>query len=437
MRYEQTVFDGIKLEKDCKYNPQRCLFLLTGSTEDGTARSVIPITEQLMSRHILLLGGIGSGKTNAFNFLVRNIRSSIDKDDVVVIFDSKGDYYKNFYQPGDIVISNDKNAIGLNGTPDYWNIFNEILIDDRAEENIIEISKTLFFDKIRNSSQPFFPNAAKDLFAALMLELIRNEKCESMRNNRSLRNLFDSFSVPEMKKILSKHKDLKAMISYIENPESGQSLGVVSELQQLVREIFIGNFAKRGNLSIRDIIKNKGGKVVFIEYDLSIGTMLTTIYKLIIDLAIKQALCRTENEGNVYFIMDEFRLLPNLQHIDNGVNFGRSLGAKFIVGVQNVDQISAAYGSDMASSILSGFATNISFRVNDKNSRDYIKGLYGQNIKLQTYASAVQSRGITEQIREGNVVEDADITSLKIGSAIVGIMNYPPFTFHFDEYKMM
>lgn len=69
--------------------------------------------------------------------------------------------------------------------------------------------------------------------------------------------------------------------------------------------------------------------------------------------------------------------------------------------------------------------------------RDYIKGLYGQNIKLQTYASAVQSRGITEQIREGNVVEDADITSLKIGSAIVGIMNYPPFTFHFDEYKMM
>ena len=42
-------------------------------------------------------------------------------------------------------------------------------------------------------------------------------------------------------------------------------------------------------------------------------------------LAIKESLCRSkEDKGNVYFIMDEFRLLRPLSHMDNGINFGRS-----------------------------------------------------------------------------------------------------------------
>ncbi|MCI6488079.1 MAG: type IV secretion system DNA-binding domain-containing protein, partial [Clostridiales bacterium] len=66
---------------------------------------MIPITDDLLSHHILLLGGIGSGKTNTFNLLLRNIRAGLTDEDVVVIFDSKGDFYKEFYRPGDIVFS--------------------------------------------------------------------------------------------------------------------------------------------------------------------------------------------------------------------------------------------------------------------------------------------------------------------------------------------
>ena len=109
------------------------------------------------------------------------------------------------------------------------------------------------------------------------------------------------------------------------------------------------------------------------------------------------ALCRTSNEGSVYFFIDEFRLLPHLEHIDDGVNFGRSLGAKFFVGIQNIDQIAAAYGQNLSRSILSGFGTTLAFRVNDAGSREYIKDLFGRNIKLQTYLSAVQNRGVSER----------------------------------------
>jgi len=155
------------------------------------------------------------------------------------------------------------------------------------------------------------------------------------------------------------------MTSYIADDRSPQTQGVISELQQLVREVFVGNFRKAGNLSIRQAVRNKGGKVIFIEYDLGIGSMLTPIYRLLLDMALKEALGRKKSEGNVWFIIDEFRLIPNLQHVDDGLNFGRSLGAKFVIGVQNIEQVFHAYGESLARSILSGFSTTIAFKVND------------------------------------------------------------------------
>ena len=430
--FTQEVFTGDMLYDVCRYSEPNPDFYLVGSNRFGEGMR-IPVGEQMLSRHMLLLGGIGSGKSNAFNFLIRNVRSGLAENDVAIIFDTKGDFYREFYQPGDIVISNDERATGGFG-PDYWNLFGEIAIDDRIEENILEIAKNLFAEKLKNTTQPFFPNAAKDLFGALMLHLVRSEQFKDFRNNEALRSTFDTFSVPAMKSILAAHPDLKAMTSYIQDENSGQTLGVLAELQQAVREVFVGNFRKKGNLSIRQLVRNKGGKVIFVEYDLGIGSMLTPIYRLLIDLAIKEALCRTSNEGNVYFFIDEFRLLPNLDHIDNGVNFGRSLGAKFFVGIQNVDQIAAIYGDHLAKSILSGFGTTMAFRVNDAGSREHIKNLFGQNVKKQTYLSAVQNRGVVENIKDGFVVEDEDITNLPIGQAIIGAPGAEPFRFQFKRY---
>ena len=427
---KRKVVAGNQISPVCNYRESNPKFILAGTLDDGTPTN-IPVGEQFLSRHALLLGGIGTGKTNAFNFLINNTVNNLSEDDVVIIFDTKGDFYKDFYQEGDIVISNDDKATGENGK-DYWNIFKEITADERVEENLIEIANALFAEKIINSSQPFFPNAAKDIFFALVLHIIR--KFPQNGNNEFLRDTFNSFSPEAMIKILNAHPDLMAMKSYISDPKSGQTLGVVSELQQAVREVFVGNFAKKGNLSIRDIIRKKGGKVVFIEYDLGIGAMLTPIYRILIDAAIKEALSRKSNEGNVYFFIDEFKLLPNLQHIDDGLNFGRSMGAKFFCGVQNVSQLYAIYGEHKAKSILAGFGSNLSFRVTDYETREYIKGLYGTNLRSQAFLATVNTRGLNEEVRETSVVEDSDIANLKLGQCLFSAVGNEPFLFQFPKY---
>ncbi len=164
--------------------------------------------------------------------------------------------------------------------------------------------------------------------------------------------------------------------------------------------------------------------------------MLTPIYRLLLDMALKEALGRKKSEGNVWFIIDEFRLIPNLQHIDDGVNFGRSLGAKFVIGVQNIEQVFHAYGESLARSILSGFSTTIAFKVNDITTRQFIQQLFGKNRKKEIYMSSVAARGIVEQVRESNVVEDWDITNLPLGRAIIGLPEQEPFYFQFEKFAL-
>ena len=425
------VFDGNKLyDQPIQYpvNNPMCAFLGTGA---NNANLTVPLDADLLSRHLMFLGGIGTGKTNAFDQIIGQLRRSMTVDDVMVIFDTKGDFYNAFYQPGDVVISNDSTATGPNGV-DYWNIFNEIENDEHMEENIVEMSKALFNQKIEKTNQPFFPNAAKDLFAAVLTHFTRN-KDKMSGDNKSLRAFLDASPTAELREMLGQHNDMKAMVSYIADDRSPQTQGVMSELQQLSREIFLGNFKKQGTLSIRDLVRSKGGKIIFVEYDIGIGAMLSPIYSLLFDMAIKEALCRKKSEGSVYFIADEFRLIPNLQHVDDAVNFGRSLGVKFMIGIQNVEQVYECYGEQRARSIMSGFLTSVAFRVNDASSKKYIKDLHGENRKKETYMSAVQTRGLTENIREAFVVEDWDISNLGLGEAIIGLPGRPPFRFRFKK----
>ena len=435
------VFDGIKLHTtipEAQYGG-KTMCVMTGADSTGKPAQ-IPFDESLLSRHIMFLGSIGTGKTNAISQVISQLRDNLTNDDVMIVFDSKGDFYNEFYRQGiDVVISNDSKAIGVDGKRDYWNLINEIERDSNMEDNIIEIAKTLFSEKLQRTQQPFFPNAAKDLFSAVLFHCCRDDKLET--NNADLREFFDGASIKGFKDLLSLHDDLKAMSSYIDEGASNQSLGVLSELQQLIREIFIGNFKKEGTLSMRQLVRAKGGRIIFIEYDLGIGSMLSPIYRLLFDLAIKEALCRTKSEGNVYFVCDEFKLVPNLQHVDDAVNFGRSLGVKFLIGIQNVEQIYEAYaGKDgkgdgrLAKSLLSGFSTTVCFRVNDAESRKFIQDLYGKNRKKEIFSAAISTKGLVEQIRDSHVVEDWDIATMPIGQAIIGLAGQEPFIFQFDEY---
>lgn len=407
--------------------------------------SYFTLTPQILSRHILLLGGAGSGKTNVFNLTVDQLRDE-DNDnanDVFIVFDTKGDFYKNFGRKQDVVLGNGKAYRSISAR---WNIFDDVLADgDRPEDyelNAREIAASLFEGR-GSDSQPFFSNAARDIFAHVMIYFIRRAKANpgqraQLLNNKALIQFFLSADGKKYEKIFCFYADMRGLLSYIGDGTSNQALGVFGELKSMIYDCFLGVFAEddtKGRFSIRKAVRNKGGKAIFIEYDLAVGETMTPIYRLLVDLALKEALGRSEGEkGNVYLILDELKLLPRLQHLDDALNFGRSMGVKAIAGLQSINQLYDIYGKERGYVIAGGFSTVFGFHTSDNASREYLTELFGGNVVGYQYKGI--DHMLEKREREGHTVEIWDQLRLKQGQAIVGLADRDaPFLFQFPAFQ--
>lgn len=438
MAIGKTVIQGTAVSKNGLPVTMGTPSLLLKGEFNGKPAS-FGLSEDVISKHMMLVGGTGCGKSTLFYHIIEQLKKKMTADDVMIIFDSKGDFYSKFFGKKDCVIGNSPQYIQQS---ERWNIFKEILADGWDERQVMmnatEICKALFEERTKNnSSNPFFPNAARDLLAAILVTTIRlgeEDKqfvVENFYNNR-IKEFLDSCSGSDICDYLDGFGDMRSVMSYIEG-DSAQSQGVLAEMFSVVRDVFMGVFCEKGKFSMRNFVRQKGGRTLFIEYDLSIGSVLTPVYKILFDLALKEALGRTKSQGNVYFICDEFKLLPNLQHIDDGVNFGRSLGVKVFAGLQSIEQLYEIYGQSRGKNLAAGFSSIIAFRANDVTTREYITSLHGKNMVLEQYH--MLNNTMVEEKRIGDTVEDWDLNNLKVGEAIVGLPFVPPFRFYFEMYR--
>lgn len=388
--------------------------------------------DSTLSKHILFLGGIGTGKTNAMKQLVQTLRRDAGPDDVFVIFDTKGDFLEDFYRTGDAVLSSRPHNVPGGVT---WNLFRDLLGQDQAErsDQIYEIASTVFSEEIsRASDNYFFAAAARDIFAAVV-EIMSDG--DARCSNRDLREILEK-QIGELLEMLQEHPNLAGSARYLEGDRTPES--VLAFLQQTLNKSFSGVFREAGDFSVRQFVRAKRARALFIEYDIAMGSRLSPIYRILMDMAIKEALGlgRQGTRGNVFFVLDEFALLPELSHISEGINFGRSLGLKFLVGTQNVNQVLHAYQTGIGESILSGFGTVFAFRLMDGTSRQLVRDRFGANRKQITTFNAVRSQGVQQIVVEGNVIEDWVLSGLTRGQCIVSLPEGPPFFFFFREYRV-
>ena len=396
------------------------------------------ITQDQLSTHCLLLGSTGTGKTNAILHFVRQLKSSMNSEDVMLVFDSKLDFTR-FHSAGDYVISNQSNDTSLCVD---WNIFMDIVADGWGKEaislNSDEIAEVVFSESIANSNQPFFPTAARDVFAAILkamtfLGISDMDYRIKHLNNSTLSQYLSTVNAAKLIEFLNGFPTLKGVLKYIGDGRSDQALGVFAELQSITSRLFVKCFGKNGRFSIRKVERQRSGKTLFIEYDAACGLSFQPIYRILVDLFLKEALSPNGKKGHAYIICDELKMLPSLNHFEDALNFGRSLGISVIAGVQSMEQLYELYGEYGGKNIASGFQNVFCFRTSNAASREYIKGLFGKNISAYQYIDPANNP--REEIREGNAVEDWDITVLSKGEAIIGLDGEKPFKFYIERFR--
>lgn len=414
------------------------VYTFTG--RQGAERARFCLNEKIMSTHILEIGGIGAGKTNVYNGFFDQLKRNMTASDVALIFDTKGDAIRRCGRAGDIVIGNSRMYRSVTS---YWNSFKEMEAagDEMEEQELMarEIAAFLFSDR-KNESQPFFSDAARDIFGDVAIHFWRKYKespgiWRGMINNQELIKFFRQSDVKQLLGILEANPDFRGHLNYLGDGTSKQALGVLGELYGMISTYFIGIFAKSTqgrDISMQDLVQKKGGKRIFIEYDLRTGEVLTPVYRLLVDMALKAAMSRTRSEGQVYVIADELKLLPKLEHLCDALNFGRSLGVRVMASIQSIEQLYDAYGETEGAVIAAGFSSMIAFRTPDAVSREFISKHFGKNYYMMHYWDGAGNWN--GDVKEGMTVEEWELMALDVGDAVVGINGYPPFLFHFDEY---
>lgn len=394
---------------------------------EGVGTSAIGFDDTMLGKHVLFLGGIGTGKTVGMSALVASLRQAATDDDVFVFFDSKGDYIERFYEDGDVSLSLDQDDVYPGAQT--WNLFREL--EDVADVDLYaavnEMCQGLVSDYAEGDNQ-IWAAMAGDLITALVTAYIRTGKQFS---NRDILAMANKLTVDQMRQYLGGHPDLAGVRQYIAKDTSNTTISVLIFVQQAIRRLFRGRFARAGDFSVRQFVRNKGGRGLFLEYDVASGHNVAPVFRTLLDLAIAESLGRKRAAGRVFVVLDEFALLPGVPHLDAGLNFGRSLGMRFVVGTQNIGQVYTTYGPGLADSILSGFGTVFAFRLYDQPSRDFVVGRYGRSRKLIRHDAALKNRGLIEQVVDARVVEDWDLSTLQVGESIVSLPQEPPVRFTF------
>lgn len=359
-------------------------------------------------RSILVLGETGAGKTETITLLTYQMQAGTD--DPFVVFDYKGEYQENFEQDHD-----HENLIYLSSTDatEYWNLFAEI----EREADIDEIGRALF---PHTDGSEFFSQAGRQLFVAVVTYLHREAQAsDTTPTNADLVAFVQSTDKQEMHERLTDYSDLTAAASAIDPDSERQAAGVYANFQQVIADLFRGDFAEAGEFSIREYIDDPQGRTLLLDFPITEGDAVQPAFRFFIDWAARFALA---NEQDTYFVLDEFARLPGLRKIGDLINAGRGRNTQLLLGVQSVAQLHDTYGKDRANALLSGLVQSVIMRVGDAASVEYAQSQIGreeQRRSVPVHDRDGRSVGRQELQDETHPIVESDLKRLDDGEAIV------------------
>ena len=388
----------------------------------------------------LILGQVGSGKSTLLKKITEPILDYAEKSgDNVVIFCAKPELLA-YRRQGDIVISADGKE------PECcWNIFEELKTSQNPDMLIRETAHSLFDNVTKQTNQPFFPQAASDIFQRTCLYL--NDF--GIKNGLSPTNA-DLVEFLETTPVFSSDKTTGWLSLAEMSPEyfsplrdylgSGgeQAMGVLSELRTLISRMFYGSFASEGSMSVTRLIR-EGGKRIFLYYNYVTARSTLPILKLILDLILKEGM-NPELKHKTWVFMDEGSLLPKSDVLIDALSLGRDPGSnggglRLFMCLQSAELMKRNYPDGREAEILlSLFPNVISLKVYDPMSRKIISERYGKAHYQLTYVGVGQK--ITETDSYEEVVGDWQFSRIdKKGMAIVSMPGISDSAFIYDGYE--
>ncbi|HCU06412.1 MAG TPA: hypothetical protein DIC42_02355 [Holosporales bacterium] len=358
----------------------------------------MPIPFEAETKHFMISGTTGSGKSNMINHLLKAIE---EREDKAVIVDTTGGFVEKFYQEDRDTILNPYDA----RTKD-WCLWSEPLNHDYEfndlAESLIE----------KHHHDVFWGNASRET----VVELLKRLKKEGL-------SLAHGLDVLLNQPLQSLHKFLKdtSVATHFDPRSEKVALTLRSNISIQLKCLLSLQDIDHG-FSVDEWIKDgHNSGFLFLSGLPKQRASLRPLWSVWFNIAVKSVMdLRPDPNRRIWFIVDELSSLNKLPCLDMALAEGRKYGACMVLGFQNMAQIQEIYGTRGTKSLSELMVNKFLFQAVDFDNALMLSRFFGERQILESHENV--SFGANE-IRDGvslthhkkteSIIRASDLMELK------------------------
>lgn len=372
-----------------------------------------PISRERETRHFLILGSVGGGKTQT---MLHMILEAIARDDAVLVLDTKGDMMAGLPgQPSPLLVApHDSRSL-------VW----DIASDCRVKQDARELAARFIPE---GPSDPMWSQAAQEIFVACVVYLQVTKSTTWNWADLEAVVTSDLETLKEYARLYNPNA-----LRLLDQPESRTTLSILTTFQTHMRIVSIlaeawpDNF--RDRFSIREwLLRPQPRRPLILQHDpgypelsrIWIGSMLGLLASSVGSPSFTES-----KDRRLWLFLDEFPQLPRIRQFPTFLELGRSKGVSVVIGAQDAAQIRSTYGADQERSWFGMIGTKIITRINTSIAAEDISRLIGDHdiertVKSTTYGMG--QRSVTESLhRESRRIIAASEIASRLGPGKTGV----------------
>lgn len=363
----------------------------------------MPLVKNTETRHFLVTGSTGSGKTN----LIHTLLSQVQNQSAILI-DQTGEMISKYYNKyrGDIIFN------PFDDRSSTWNFQK----DCNSDEEIERFSRILInFGK--QDKDPFWSNAAIAVFNACA-KYVRDKEYPidnliHMTCNANLNHLSQVLANTEA-------------APYLCNDSKQTASSILSVLAASSKPISFLQKKANNPFSLKEYFNNvKQGKNswLFLATKPSNRALTLPLISCMTELALARLMeIGINKDRRVWYVIDELPALGKLPALSPIMSEGRKYGACVIAGLQSLNQLYQIYGQYSGSAIFGQFGTSFFFRSTEQAIARMVSSICGTETitrqqKNTSFGANTFRDGISysEQQNKKPLIEQDDLAKLKVG----------------------
>ncbi|MBU6299045.1 MAG: type IV secretion system DNA-binding domain-containing protein [Alphaproteobacteria bacterium] len=364
------------------------------------------------TRHFLVLGSVGGGKTQT---MLNLMNGPLCRGDGLLVLDTKADMMAGLpARPEPLLVApHDRRSL-------VW----DVAADCQVKQDARELAARF----IPPSTDPMWSHAAQEIFVGCVVHL------QATRGQDWGWVDLEQAVTADTEVLTQYARDHNpTAVRLLHQPDSKTTVSILSTFQTHMRivsvlaEAWPDGGCRR--FSIRRWLHNPPSQCpLILQHDpgypelsrVWIGSMLGLLASAVGSPSLAES-----KDRRIWMFLDEFPQLPAIQHFPTFLELGRSKGIAVVIGAQDTAQIRAVYGPDQAKSWFGMVGTKIITRVNASEAAEDLSRLIGdQEVErvVRTVSRAGGRSHVTETVRREirRVVTASELAS-RLGPAKRGV----------------